>query len=356
MKNFLLMIFILAIFFFVLSGCQYSEPISNKDNLEKIVKDDGNYKIIVFVAGYYRDPDNQTYAGYWKNGEFIDLQAGYSSLAYSIFVYNNDVYIAGYYNDGGMTHACYWKNGVLYPLDGPLGTKARRILVVSGNVYIAGDYSSESYACYWENGQFIPLEDSVISWGRGLYIEKKDILFSSTNDVYVSGFITNGSIYPAYWKNGKREKVLPSAGATSTNLAVLNENIYVVTILDYGVPNDYLGLYKNDDLTIWDGVPRAMGYDIATYNGDIYISGLSRVGGIDEACYWKNTSKVFLTSGSGTSSSAYSIFLYEGEVYTAGKTDTEAYYSKGSEVKTLFRPVADSRDAIANSIYVVRLQ
>jgi hypothetical protein len=80
----------------------------------------------VYIAGY---EDGR--AKYWKNGEGIYLDEG--AEATSIFVLGNDVYVAGYSKDVKYvyTTAIYWKNGIAVNLtDGTYSAFARSIFVV----------------------------------------------------------------------------------------------------------------------------------------------------------------------------------------------------------------------------------
>jgi hypothetical protein len=129
----------------------------------------------VFIVGttswsYPRTP------WYWKNG-FINLNVptGSDSIPFSIALLNNDIYIAGFYDNGDVSArqawACYWKNGIRTNLpDGGYGKDsfAYAVKIIDNNVYIAGvvdsfhnfdgeNFTSGSTACYWENGTLIEL-------------------------------------------------------------------------------------------------------------------------------------------------------------------------------------------------------
>ncbi len=80
------------------------------------------------------------------------------SYARSIFIYEGDIYIAGYTEDGqGKKQPCYWRNeerNELSTLTENEGT-AQSISVVDGVVYICGRTNNESnikIPCYWING------------------------------------------------------------------------------------------------------------------------------------------------------------------------------------------------------------
>jgi predicted heme/steroid binding protein len=112
----------------------------------------------VFVAG---TTINVTYAGvpatvYWKDSTLhilSSISSGFPSGANSIYVSNDDVYVAGFDRNG----AGYWENGTQNTLKN--GSTATSIYVSEGDVYVAGykykynDPNSLGYAAvYWKNG------------------------------------------------------------------------------------------------------------------------------------------------------------------------------------------------------------
>jgi hypothetical protein len=67
----------------------------------------------VYTAGYELNDAGAQIAKYWKNGQARILGAGVNgSIANSIAVSGNDVYVAGLENNGTEDVAKYWKNGV----------------------------------------------------------------------------------------------------------------------------------------------------------------------------------------------------------------------------------------------------
>ena len=74
-----------------------------------------NPQVDVYVAGFVFD-NNGTIPAYWKNGRLvlIDSSDYLPTVANSIAVSGNDVYVAGYFDglQSGQHIGKYWKNGV----------------------------------------------------------------------------------------------------------------------------------------------------------------------------------------------------------------------------------------------------
>ena len=169
----------------------------------------------VYVAGGNLDNtkgDTSTYrfAGYWKNGMFVNLSMGLvdSSDVYinrypetsGIFVSGSDVYVAGYGTGETFPQALYWKNGVVYKI-GPTGltNSAALCICASGNdVYVGGHVyvGATTYGTIWKNG----VETRLANAGNGSTVTS---ILVSGGDVYVTGADFDGKTrYATYWKNG----------------------------------------------------------------------------------------------------------------------------------------------------------
>ena len=65
------------------------------------------------MAGYYKNVSNKYVAAYWQNNAAgqVDLynDTNWEAQGHGIFVDGDDVYVAGFYNEGTQS-ACYWKN------------------------------------------------------------------------------------------------------------------------------------------------------------------------------------------------------------------------------------------------------
>ena len=121
----------------------------------------GNIVYSVGEASLMPGPVN--YAYLWKNDEPIILPNGNS--ARSVFVSNDDIYISGD-NDSGQ--ACYWKNEKYISLSS-LASVAYSIYVYNNKAYIAG--YENGYACYWINDKHYSIENSTVSIVYGIFVK-----------------------------------------------------------------------------------------------------------------------------------------------------------------------------------------
>jgi hypothetical protein len=180
----------------------------------------------VYVAGGAARKTN-TYsheAVLWKNGELQYLPPGippsyryFYNHAQSVYVLNNDVYVAGRIYDNGQK-AAFWKNGIVQELtDGSRMADAVSIFVSDNNVYVAGYEDMTDYKTYNENQSEDGEEELIyhkiaILWknsvAQNLTDESSDAEARSVyvygKDVYVVGNERNAQgIYVAkLWING----------------------------------------------------------------------------------------------------------------------------------------------------------
>jgi hypothetical protein len=153
----------------------------------------------MYIAGSsaYHDgkPDSKTYqhAQCWKNGQLI-FRENELSNAMSIFIHQNDIYMAGYFENGAFpgNNACYWKNGQRVDLTGAYAI-GLSVFVAGGHVYVSGYMDQQ--AVYWKDGEMTVLSTP------GSYSAANSIFVQGT-DVYVAG-AEHG--YPALWKNDVKQ-------------------------------------------------------------------------------------------------------------------------------------------------------
>lgn len=195
----------------------------------------------VYIAGWTSgSSSSREIPVYWKNGMINYLPNDTfdgNMRAYSIMVVGNDVYVLGrgattYAND----NAKYWRNGVATNLVKDKksefqGIYAYSMYVRNNDVYIAG---VDGYRpIYWENGVGTYLEtEKIPKEGRFIYVSEK-------GDVYVAGGTE-------YWKNGVPIDVELAEDEMIQSFWVSGDDVYVV-----GRRQRYeeLGYWKNDVFT-----------------------------------------------------------------------------------------------------------
>lgn len=141
--------------------------------------------------------DSKTYqhAQCWKNGQLIFRESELSN-AMSIFIHQNDIYMAGYFDNVAApnSNACYWKNGQRVNLTG-VKAIALSVFVADTHVYVSGVMDNQ--AVYWKDGELIVLTTP------GPYSAAYSIFVQGT-DVHVAG-VEHG--HPAYWKNDVKQDI-----------------------------------------------------------------------------------------------------------------------------------------------------
>lgn len=132
----------------------------------------------IYLAGYGYYNNGVSIS--WKNDIMTELNISSKySEAFSLFVDNNDVYIAGTEEYKYPNYsAVYWKNGVKNTL--PLSPKAVNsyafsIDVKNNNIYAVGqemEEGKEGYATIWVNGKSKKLSDAYSSTAKFIYVAK----------------------------------------------------------------------------------------------------------------------------------------------------------------------------------------
>ncbi len=237
--------------------------------------------------GFYRFPNK---AMIWKNGVAQALTDGnLEAGAFSIFEWNEDVYVAGHES----TKAMLWKNGMPIPLsDGEVPTNALSVFVSNDDVYVVGNeqYGDFSKAVLWKNG-------NLQSIGEG---STATSVFVSGNDVFVAGYNASGAML---WKNGT-EQLLLSNGVNPFALSVFvsGEDVYL-SGFDFSVLGEKTYgptramVWKNGvPIPLTDGKTNALANSISVSGDDVYVVGHNG----DIAVIWKNGIAKSLGAGDAT--------------------------------------------------------
>ena len=155
----------------------------------------------VYVAGTIWYGYERSSAVQWKNGVQQILSGG--TEAHSIYVYGTDVYVVGEYTYTLMdaNSAILWKNGVqqrrplyiVYFDDENSFASAHSVFVANNNVYVAGKQINWYFrARLWKNGEEQYLVNaSNFAAAYSVYV--------SGGDVYVAGMVGNSAVL---WING----------------------------------------------------------------------------------------------------------------------------------------------------------
>jgi len=151
--------------------------------------------------------EQMAFAMLWKNGKPQRLSSRGKSDAKSVFVLGNDVYVAGCeyqhkdsYSPGELTYsnsvAILWKNGRPTRLRSLGESVANSVFVSGDDVYVAGQDMRDECATLWKNGipQYFYNDNSAAA-----------SVFVSDNDVYVAG---NLDRVGTLWKNGEPQRLL----------------------------------------------------------------------------------------------------------------------------------------------------
>ena len=143
-------------------------------------------------------------ACYWVNGSRVELSGG--AWATDIVVVDGTVYISGQADITTDYEACYWINQEIYELPGN-GGEAEAIAVDGDDVYVAGWFNNGS--CYWKNGERINLTTNGESQAFAIGVR-------NNGSVYIGGYFMNNHHYiiPCFWKNGgnRTNLAIPSGG------------------------------------------------------------------------------------------------------------------------------------------------
>ncbi|MDR1877155.1 MAG: Ig-like domain-containing protein [Flavobacteriaceae bacterium] len=278
----------------------------------------------VYVAGYYANDSNVQVATLWKNGVPQDLTDGKGhARAESVFVYGNDVYVAG--NAGG---AVLWKNGVKQTLS---GSSASFVFVSDGgDVYVAGQ-DVDNKPVLWKNGvkQTFPPTGTDEAFANSVFVYG--------NDVYVAGYghDKRTRAIPLLWKNGELQTLDYNKDSVFAHTVfVSNNDVYVA-----GYDGDNAVLWKNGVQQI-QHKGSALGYSVFVSGGDVYVTGIIA----NDAVLWKNGVKQILPSDGGE---AFAVFVSGSDVYVTGYDDSKPVLWKNGVKQTL-----STNRGIALSVFV----
>jgi hypothetical protein len=263
---------------------------------------------------------------YWKDGAATVLEGARNPTA--IEVHDNDIYIAGFGNNGTNNYAVYWKNGVETILpDEAYGAYASDLTVSGQDVYVSGHiYTSANsrIGVYWKNGVVNVLPNCHSA--ESIYVVR--------SDVYIAGnTIGLENAHAAYWKNGVLVTLPNSEYVTA--ITVYNSDVYVTGSILYSNPGTYAqkaaAYWKNGELNILNDGTYAT--SIMIDGSDIYIGGykVKNANGTEPiALFWKNKAVTTLTEGR-----AHSLSKVDSTIYLCGIDNNynAVYWKAGMPIK-----------------------
>jgi hypothetical protein len=160
----------------------------------------------------------------WVNG-VPELLNNNNSEAVSIFIKDDDIYIAGIINStAGGTQAVLWKNGVMQQLShsGFSASRTTGVFVHENNVYVSGfvvNPDSSHRAVLYVNGVLQLLSENA---------SRAEAVFVSNNNVYVA---VNDDIrggIPVVWIDGEIQIIPNEFSAQINDIFIDGHDIYAV--------------------------------------------------------------------------------------------------------------------------------
>jgi hypothetical protein len=305
-------------------------------------------------------------AAYWKNGQRVDLTDGTTTdaRANAVYVYNGDVYVAGYYNDGSNDVAAYWKNGVKIK-DFTTGSEdrgeAQAIWADASGVYVSGYYEKTGLKTvwYWDGSEHTLLADNNDAALPSLFVKG--------GDVYTAGHQYDASLQyiATYWKNEGTTDSDDTSSHAYDIFVTGNDDVYIAGDYYPGSGSVLVACYWENDITSETGLPtgtteESRATSVFVEESTVYTAGYYGSVGSETACYWEGTSKTDLDDGSPVSARAQDIHVESGTVYIAGSyydgDNRIACYWKDGDKTDLYDSGQAGVNAAASSVFVDSVQ
>ena len=320
-----------------------TETISSEARSVYVAGDD------VYVAGYdliLEEGEYVSRARLWKNGEVQELDSGVlSDEAIAVFVTGNDVYILGCEKlepstFWGNSAFKYWKNGkVTIFAEGHYDYwRANSIFVSNDDVYIAGfgtkwtGSDNVTEAKLWKNG----IEEDYFKESSN---SRANSVFVAGNDIYVAGYdlcetsCGVGCVQTIYvaklWINGVKQDIASENEYSSAeSVFVSGENVYVAGHENKKTEKTgnmvwVAKLWKNGIAEVlYEGEGQSIATSVFVLDGDEFVAGyVTTTEEVEpgstrvpvtyfQSAIWKNGKILKLnTSGKYINSKAFSVFV-----------------------------------------------
>lgn len=132
----------------------------------------------IYIAGWRKQDPRTGIATLWRN-EAPTYLATNQSDAFSVFVADNKVYIAGMERLGGKMRAVLWIDGRRITLSKDTADEARAlsVFVIDDNIYVAGweEEAGAKRAMLWANGKSIELDAGATkAYAQSVYVVKRE--------------------------------------------------------------------------------------------------------------------------------------------------------------------------------------
>jgi hypothetical protein len=306
----------------------------------------------VYAGGACANISDNSVAGYWKDGAWVELTNPYGSQygagVNSLVVSGSEVWAGGYSASSGTAVAGYWKDGAWVGLTSPSAgayVSVRSLVVTSSDVYagVSGIVVFIGFADYYKNGAVVELT-SPYGGPTGM-----SSLVVSGSDVYVGGEVSastwTGPWSAGYWKSGTWvgfTNPYGSYNAYVNSLAVSGFDVYAGGYT-YNSPDTWVaGYWKSGawvGLTNPYGSYKAQVTSLVVSGFDVYAGGYSAGSSFDYAGYWKNGTWVELTNPYGPYNAHVNSLVVSGpDVYAGGvcfinsSTQVAGYWKNGAWV------------------------
>ncbi|MDR1841852.1 MAG: Ig-like domain-containing protein [Holophagales bacterium] len=313
----------------------------NGEIYHQIVENDSVFNSVYVFEGDLYVCGHESYdPKLWKNCEGLILETASNKVLTSVFVYEGDVYCSGNtWNENGNQVATVWKNGRAASLsDGLSESRAFSVFVSDGDVYVAGyenriPFGTGADAIIWKNGEPIILSEELIeAHSMSVFVSGGDVYAAGEGwvDYYDDDYGPVVVLTAMYWKNGetiilKEVKDPNYIAARGGFVFVQGDDVYVAGT-DKGYMDDEDGYQYNAAIvTVWkNGETIRLSDDFivdtnveslfVTADGDVYVAGTQKKTNyvVDNTCatLWKNGETIRLSDGS-TDAAAYSVFVVE---------------------------------------------
>lgn len=302
---------------------------------------------------YYNIPgnpflQNKIRAVYWKNNEIHPLNESQEivpSLANSIAVFQDHIYIAGEYNG----RPCYWVDDQKYFLitDAAWEGSAKSAVINNGILYIAGVARPTSVgpfsAFLWIVKSPSEIQQIQLSGPSG-YVNK---LVMEQNIAYVAGKESN---IPCYWTYDGMAVNFFTLGDVNNNtgeiysLKLFNNIVFGCGYLEFaGGGNYYVGYWKNTQFFSTTMFPADATFKDLAFapNGVMYFAGRKEINNISKAAIWKvSESEPMILSDQESGLSC--IFFDNTDCYVAGSVNYRAAYWKNGVGPKFFNSSTNS--------------